>query len=65
MKIELELKKDGNLYDKNNLVVYPWFTSSMFAWDEVNNNKSRLNEVLKLKEAGFTSDEIIDLLKEI
>ena len=65
-KVALELRDDGNLYDKNGILVAFWgFSGSeTFISLELDSNKrSGVSEIINLRNSGFDIHEI-EQLKE-
>ena len=72
MIVEAFIADDGILYlgnkEKINDSFSTFFNISSFdlsKYEVKQESKSKLKQVLKLKEAGFNSDEILELLKEV
>jgi hypothetical protein len=68
MLVEM-FEKEGYWSFKDNANV-DWITSlsvgtRLNPLEAKQDNKSKLKQVIKLKEAGFTADEILELIKEI
>lgn len=71
MIVEANVGHDGYLYLGKMGEGNEFLTSSMITeqdlarYESKGSDKSKLKSMLKLKEAGFTADEILELIKEI
>ena len=68
MKVLLNVKEISNgsydiLSDDGSLYISNWNAPS-YKPEEHSENKSSIKNVLKLKEAGFTADDILEMKKE-
>lgn len=57
-------KKDDGYYTKTSSGMELFLTTSISELDDKSTDKAKLKAVLKLREQGFTADEIIEMKKE-
>jgi len=60
-KIILEYGHDGSIFDASGTMITTWQNLEHFGEHE---DKASIDDLVKLKEAGFTSEEIVEMKKK-